>query len=169
MENPTEAQRLQLQQTVEWIRHLLGYFVQAAGFFIAADALLLGYGIGQKKAVFLLFACFSVIGMAVALWLFIDITIPASCVAIHLERELLGKDAIGLINLVLLSRSVAVYERLVRFDEARTNPERKALMRGALPLWDFVKGPSLLALLAMLAAQTVFFVVSLTALHYSFA
>src|SRR5690349_10657296 len=45
MENPTEAQRLQLQQTVEWIRHLLGYFVQAAGFFIAADALLLGYGI----------------------------------------------------------------------------------------------------------------------------
>jgi hypothetical protein len=45
-----EALRLQMEQALELVRHMLGIIVQAVGFFVAADALLIGYGVSQKKS-----------------------------------------------------------------------------------------------------------------------
>lgn len=78
----TEALRAQLQNATEWIRHLLGLLVQACGFFIAADALLVGYGITQKKAVFLFFGCLSVAGIGMTAWITNRAMMPANFVAL---------------------------------------------------------------------------------------
>jgi hypothetical protein len=161
--------RLELQQAIELIRHLISLFVQAAGFFIAADALLLGYGIGQRRALYLLFACLSVVGMAVTLWLLLGASVTPSYVAIRLERKLLGPNEVTLVDFVVRFRNRLLYERLIQADDADTSfEERERLIRQGLPFRDFVKGATLYGLGAMLLAQIAFFVLSLTTLGYSF-
>jgi hypothetical protein len=55
-----DALRVQMQQAIETFRHMTTLFVQSSGFLIAADGLLFGYGLAQKKAVPLLIASLTV-------------------------------------------------------------------------------------------------------------
>jgi hypothetical protein len=118
-----EALRTQLQYTTEWIRHLLGLLVQACGFFIAADALLTGYGIVQRKAVFLLLGSLSIVGVGVISWLLHRTMIPANSVALYLERRLFGPSAVALISSTLQMTDRALHDRLLAANE---RPEKNA-------------------------------------------
>jgi hypothetical protein len=163
-----EVLRLQLQQTIDWMRQLVGFLVQASGFFLAADALLLGYGITQKKAVFLLLAGFSVAGILVTGWLFARASIPANYVAIHLERRLLGSGSVGLASFVLRIENRRIYDRLIRADHVE-DAERAKLVRQTLRLRDFVMYSGAIALFALLLGQIALFGISLAVLEFSFA
>lgn len=44
-----DALRIQMQQAIETFRHLTTLFIQCAGFLIAIDGLLFGYGLSRKR------------------------------------------------------------------------------------------------------------------------
>jgi hypothetical protein len=84
-----EALRLQMEQAMELVRQMLGNIVQAIGFFIAADALLFGYGVSQKKSGVLLIASFTVVGIFVSVGFGLSSVGPAVYAALYVERLLL--------------------------------------------------------------------------------
>jgi hypothetical protein len=84
-----EALRLQMEQAMELVRHMLGIIVQAVGFFITANVLLIGYGVSQKKSGVLLLASFTVLGIIVSVVICLNSIGPAVYVAMYVERLLL--------------------------------------------------------------------------------
>jgi hypothetical protein len=88
-----DALRVQMQQAIETGRHLATLFVQSAGFLIAADGLLFGYGLAQRKAVPLLIASLAPLGIAVVLILILSHGLPVGYVALMSERRLLSHEA----------------------------------------------------------------------------
>lgn len=84
-----DALRLQLQQAIEFLRHSQTLIVQAFGFFVTADVLLLTYGFSQRSASGLLAASLMPLAMLVATWLILTTGLSYVYIAIRLERDLL--------------------------------------------------------------------------------
>jgi hypothetical protein len=84
---------------------------QSLGFFITADALLIAYGLSQRKAGIILMAALTVVGMFVALWRGAWIMFPAVYVAMRAERVLLPGEA-TLANAYMTLKMCASYEKL---------------------------------------------------------
>jgi len=106
-----EALRIQLQQAIELIRSYMTLSVQSLGFFITADALLIAYGLSQRKSGIILMAALAVIGMLAIIWRGAEIMIPATYVAMRTERVLLPGQA-TLVNAYMGLRMRAAYEKL---------------------------------------------------------
>ena len=88
-----DALRVQMQQAIETFRHLTTLFVQCAGFLIAIDGLLFGYGLAQKKAVPLLIASLAPVGIVFVLMLVLSNGLPMVYVAVKSEVRLLPREA----------------------------------------------------------------------------
>ena len=82
-----------MQQAIETFRHLTTLFVQSAGFLIATDGLLFGYGLAQKKAVPLLIASLTPLAIIVVLMLILSHGLPVGYVAVRSEQRLLPREA----------------------------------------------------------------------------
>ena len=93
------------------IRSYMTLTTQSLGFFIAADALLIAYGLSQRKASIILMAALTVIGMSVALWRGAESMLPAACVAMRAERVLLPGQ-VTLVNTYIGLRLRAEREKL---------------------------------------------------------
>ena len=81
-----------MQQAIETFRHQSTLFVQSAGFLIATDGLLFGYGLAQRKAVPLLIASMTPLAIAVVLMLILSHGLPVAYIAVRSEQRLLPHE-----------------------------------------------------------------------------
>src|SRR5689334_16371754 len=81
--------QLQLQQAVETFRFQMGLLVQVWGFLIAADAILVGYSLSQRKAVLLVAASVMPILMFLAVRAIYSHGLPFLYIALQIERQLM--------------------------------------------------------------------------------
>jgi hypothetical protein len=79
----------QLQQAIDTFRFQMGLLVQVWGFLIAADAILVGYSVTQKKGVLLLIASVMPVLMFLASRAILAHGLPFLYIAIYLERRLM--------------------------------------------------------------------------------
>ena len=106
-----DALRVQMQQAIETFRHLTTLFVQSAGFLIAADGLLFGYGLAQRKAVPLLMASLAPLAIIVVLMLVLSQGLPVGYVAVKSEQRLLPREA-TLAQTYLMTKYPLAYSRI---------------------------------------------------------
>jgi ribosomal protein S18 acetylase RimI-like enzyme len=157
-----EALRIQLQQSIEMIRSGMTLTTQSLGFFITADALLIAYGLSQRRAGIILMATFTVIGMFVALWRGAWIMIPAAYVAIRAEQVLLPGQA-TLINTYMTLKMRAAYEEL---DAVLGEGARRQGGYGKDAVKIFLKSNILISLTVMLLFQVGLFALVLIVANY---
>src|SRR5262245_60468471 len=84
-----DAVRMQWQQALEFIRHQSTIVVQAFGFVITADVLLIAYGISQRSAGAFALSSLMPLAAVAALWLTLDVIVPCIFVVIQLEQQIL--------------------------------------------------------------------------------
>lgn len=159
--------QLEMQQALELARQVMGFAVQAAGFFIAADTLLLAYGLSQRRAGFLLLAGFAVVGVVVTLWRGLEGLAPIVYVAIYLER-LLVVGHVTLVASYVRIREPIVYDRLnaaLNIDDVQ---EREQSVRSAISLSSLSRSRTFQALAGMLVVHMALFVLALTVWDYTF-
>jgi len=164
-----DTMRLQLQQAIEGLRQQQTHVVQASGFFITADVLLLTYGFSQRNASGLLAASLTPVAMLVATWLILTTGLPYAYVAIRLERELLPNWT-PLVATIMKMRQPAVYKRLdvaLGIDDAGGWEEAARVARRS-GTGIFRSAMSWL-LLAWFLVQVVIFIVALIILDYQMA
>jgi GNAT superfamily N-acetyltransferase len=158
-----EALRIQLQQALEMIRSGMTLTTQSLGFFITADALLIAYGLSQRKAGIILMAALTVVGMFVVLWRGAWLMFPAAYVAMRAERVLLPGQT-TLVNTYMTLWMHAVYEELdaVLGEDAR---RREGHWKGAVKI--FLKSNILISITIMLLFQIGLFVLVLIVANYT--
>jgi hypothetical protein len=163
-----EALRLQMEQALELVRHLLGIIAQAIGFFIAADALLFGYGVSQKKSGVLLIASLTVVGIIASVALGLNALGPAVYVAVYVERLLLPNHT----TVSALSLSVkwpAIYDRVNAALSMQDVQQREQEIRQAFSVPSLLREVRTFRLLsAMFLIQLATVFLTLIAFNYSF-
>jgi len=164
-----ETLRLQLQQAIEGLRQQQTLIVQAFGFFMTADALLLTYSFSQRNASGLLAASLMPLAMLTASWLILATGIPFAYNAMRLERCLLPGQItlIATTIRVLQPTTYNVLDLALGIDD----PERQAraihaAKRSGIGLFD--RAMSWL-LLAAFTLQVATFIIALTIFNYRFA
>jgi hypothetical protein len=121
-----DALRVQMQQAIETFRHQSTLFVQSAGFLIAADALLFGYGVAQKKAVPLLIASLTPLAIFIVLMLVLSHGLPVAYVAVSSEQRLLPKET-TLAETYLMSKYPIAYSWIESAIKAGQNERNQML------------------------------------------
>ena len=163
-----EALRLQMEQAMELVRQMQGNIVQAAGFFIAADTLLLGYGVSQKKAGALLLACFTVLGIFGSMRSGLKFLGPAVYAGLYAERLLLPNDVTLLASLMRI-RYPAIYDRLNAVLSIQDIQQREHEIRHAISDRNLLRGfPVFRALSVLFLLQLAAFFLALIVFNYSF-
>ncbi len=163
-----EALRLQMEQALELTRQLLGSMVQTVGFFVAADALLLGYAVSQRKSGVLLFACLTVLGIFVSLWRGLNSIAPAAYVALYVERLLLPNH-ITLVASLLRIKYPAIYDRLDAALSIQDIHQRQQEIRRVVSFRSLLReSRTFQALSAMFLVQLASFFLALIVFNYSF-
>jgi hypothetical protein len=164
-----EALRLQLEQAMELARQLMGNMVQAAGFFIAADTLLLGYGLSQKKAGALLFASLTVLGIFVSLWRGLSAIVPVAYVALYMERRLLSND-ITLFDSLLRIKYPLIHDRVGMVLNIPDIQVREKEIRRTASFLDLLRqSKTFQALSVMFLVQLGVFFLAVAAFGYRFS
>src|SRR5262249_26544753 len=132
------------------------------GFFIAADALLIAYGLSQRKAGIILMATLTVIGMFVALWRGVWIMVPGGvCRNTRGTRLLPGQATLANANMTLRMR--AEYEKL---DAAMGEDGRRR--EGWKIAANCLGSGILISLITMLLFQVGLFALALIVANYTF-
>jgi hypothetical protein len=160
-----ESVRLQLQEALVTFRLQTSMMVQAFGFLVAADALLLGYGFSQKEAGILLIAGFMPLAL---LFVYIEVArhaVPVAYVAIRLERLLLPGE-MTLAATYCATRIRPVFSAIESIpDTVRADDLVSAFKMS--PLFWLKARPSL-ALYCAAIAQFGLFLAGLVAFNYRF-
>lgn len=114
------ARQSQLQQAVETLRFQTGLLTQFFGFLIAVDALLVGYALAQRQAVFYLLAISAPLVALAASWVALNYAVPIVYVAVRLERQLLPAED-TMVATYVRTKFPIVFQRIVAALEA-TDP-----------------------------------------------
>lgn len=166
-EPENESLRLELKEAIGAFQIQASLIVQTAGFFIAADTLLLAYGFSQRRSgIFLLASFMPPVMLAVYIFLRID-SISVIYVAMMLEEKLNLRD-IPLVGTLARIRMKSVFKVLDGTDMPMADPRsRELLLERATRkyLWND-SATRLLCLVTLL--QIGFFLLSLLLFHYPF-
>ena len=133
-----ESLRMELQEALVTYRQWASQLTQVAGFFVAADVVLVSYGFSQRLAAILLVA--STVPMLILVMYMVigSVNRPIVNLILRIERKLLIEDSLG----AILAQTWLKWESL----------------------WSTVP----ITLYTATAAQLGLFVLSLTVFHYSF-
>ncbi|MFE9694460.1 hypothetical protein [Micromonospora sp. NPDC005806] len=160
---------LQLQQSYESIRFVFGLAVQGVGILVAADSVLLGYGLAQRQAEFLLAAAIMPILIVLVGRVTITNAVPLAYVALRLERQSGDADTPTLGATYLRSKSPQLLHLLEEHLAAEHANEAPNLARDPLGhrwyRWHTM--PNVILVVGSLA-QVGIFVVALTVFRYPF-
>jgi hypothetical protein len=110
-ENEDEALRAQMQHGYEALRSLAALAIQMCGFLIAADSVLLGYGLSQRHAGFLFVASVFPLVVLVLSAMIIAHGFPMVYVALRAERRL-APDVDTLCNTYLAIRAPSLLRKI---------------------------------------------------------
>jgi hypothetical protein len=174
MPDPTqpddESLRLELKEAIGAIQIQASLIVQTAGFFIAADTLLLAYGFSQRRSgIFLLASFMPPVMLAVYTFVTRD-SVAAIYVAMVLEEKLNLRD-IPLVGTLARARvrMKPILKVLDESDAKMADPgTRDLLMKRATRRYLLDDSAARLLCLATLL-QIGFFLISLVLFHYPFA
>jgi len=161
-----DALRVQMQQAIETFRHLTTLFVQSAGFLVAADGLLFGYGLAQRKAVPLLMASLAPLGIIVVLMLLLSQGLPVGYVAVQSEQRLLPREA-TLARTYLMTKHPLAYSRIAPSLTKEENERGQILDDPPLRGLAGTKALALWLVIASIAQLALFFVAQIW-FDYSF-
>jgi|SRR6516165_2409902 hypothetical protein len=133
-----ESLRMELQEALVTYRQWASQLTQVAGFFVAADVVLVSYGFSQRLAAILLVA--STVPMLILVMYMVigSVNRPIVNLILRIERKLLIEDSLG----AILAQTWLKWESL----------------------WSTVP----ITLYTATAAQLGLFVLSLTVFHYPF-
>jgi hypothetical protein len=155
-----ETLRIQMQQSIETIRHLTSLFVQAIGFFTASNVLLLGYGLTQRKSGAILVAALMPLAVLSAQAIIYRNAVPIGYVALRCERKLTPGE-VTLAITYLRTQYNSLYVRLISIMEMEPEAQLTALrttrmpfLRSSFNLWYF--SGAIAQLVVFVLAQTVF-------------
>ncbi len=150
---------MQLQQAYDMIRFIGGVFIQATGVLIAADSVLLGYGLSQRQAVFLLIACAVPVLMLLVQAIAVANLLPIVFVALSLERSIVP-DSPTLVASYLGAKRL----RLPKIFMASTPQTIDAFdveeVRRSFKASPWLRGPAVAVMLLMVAGHVAIFCVS---------
>ena len=160
-----ESLRLELQEALVTWRHVASLLIQTAGFFIAADAVLISYGFAQKLAGILLFASALPIAMLFIFQIVWASVGPLLNLVLRIEQKLLIRgDSLGVtFGRSLLGSRVPV---LGAIDDL--NDEEIARLNQMTSNRRPYRGPIPTACFTAFVAQIVLFVLALTLFNYRF-
>ena len=155
-----------MQQAIETFRHLTTLFVQCAGFLIAIDGLLFGYGLAQKKAVPLLIASLAPVGIAFVLLLVLSNGLPMVYVAVRSEERLLPRE-VTVARTFVMTKYPLVYSWINPAQEMEPNERNRML---ANPPMRGMRGSKTLMISLVIGslAQLALFLVALIWFDYPF-
>jgi hypothetical protein len=152
-----DALRVQMQQAIETFRHLSTLFVQSAGFLIATDGLLFGYGLAQKKAVPLLIASLAPLAITVVLMLILSHGLPVGYVAVRSEQRLLPREA-TLAQTYLMTKYPLAYSWIAPSLEMEGDERNQMLANPPLRGMLGAKALALALVIGSIAQLALFFV-----------
>lgn len=148
-----ETLRLQLTKSIEMYGSMTSLLMQGVGFLVAADVVLLSYGITAKKSGPLLVAAFMPVIILILRIGFGRGSLAPAFVALQLEKRLCpGLDT--LTRTWLASQYANVHEFLGRVLDEPDERERMAMLRRGMPLRHSLTGPEWAFILTAIAIQT---------------
>jgi hypothetical protein len=152
-----DALRVQMQQAIETFRHLTTLFIQCAGFLIAIDGLLFGYGLAQKKAVPLLIASLAPLGITIVLIMILSHGLPVVYVAVRSEQRLLPRE-VTVTQTYLMTKYPIIYSWMAPAGEMGRDERNRMLANPPLGGMLGARAPVLLLVIGSLAQLALFFV-----------
>jgi hypothetical protein len=152
-----DALRVQMQQAIETFRHLTTLFIQCAGFLIAIDGLLFGYGLTQKKAVPLLIASLAPLGITIVLIMILSHGLPVVYVAVRSEQRLLPRE-VTVAQTYFMTKYPIAYAWMAPAVEMERDERNRMLANPPLRGMLGAKGPVLLLVIGSIAQLALFFV-----------
>lgn len=165
-ERESEIIRAQLQHSYEGLRSLSALGIQMCGFIVAADTLLLGYGLSQRQGAFLILASAMPLIMALVGAMVIINGFPMVYVALRAEQRL-GTDVDTLVTTFLKIRAPRLLEKITGVLKVAAG---EADVRRLVTLRNFIdfrsRGTLLLTVVWLL--HIVLAVCSLTFFNYRF-
>jgi len=112
-----EALRLELQEGIASFRHITTLMMQMVGIIVAADVLLVSYGISQRVSAILLIASFTPVIILIALFVIFNHAYPIIIAVMRMEDQFsLGEHSLA--NTYTRMRMAPMYPYLRRQVEA---------------------------------------------------
>jgi hypothetical protein len=158
---------VQLSSAIQQYQFWAGQLVQSLGFLVAADAVLLGYGINGRTSGAILLAALIPLAMLVVRLEFGRQGLVAAYVAIELERRL-DTDADSLISMQVATRYPRAYRALLEILRIENQDERvKALRKGMKPR-NVMRDSDTIVFIVTALAQVALFLFALIGLNRPF-
>jgi len=155
-----DALLLEFQEGISSFRHITTLIMQMLGILVAADAVLISYGISQRESAILLVASFIPIVILVGMLALYSHALPIAVVVMRLEDELsLGERAFAATYVRM--RLAPIYPLLIKA-EVKDEPNIKIPTK----TWLTVKPFHVLSYTFVL--QFALFVISWSVYHYHF-
>jgi hypothetical protein len=162
-----ESLRLELKEAIGAFQVQASLIVQTAGFFIAADTLLLAYGFSQRRSgVFLLASFMPLVMLAVYTFLRID-SVAVIYVAMTLEEKLNLHD-IPLVGTLARVRMKSIFKVLDETDTKMADPTTRDLLLKRATRRYLLDDSATRLLCLVTLLQIGFFLISLLLFHYPF-
>jgi hypothetical protein len=156
---------LQLQQSLETFRYAYNLLTQFAGFLIAADALLIGYGLSQRISSVFLFGALIPAAIGLAMSQFVLHVLPIWYVGMLTESRLeMSND--GLVGLYVRTHYAEVAALIDK--ELKEQGRHPALLEKSVSWRSTLSGNRVFLVLMAILGHIVFFVVSTVAYGYRF-
>jgi hypothetical protein len=157
-----EALRMELQEAIVTFREQITLLVQIAGFLVAADAALLGYGFAQGQSVILLIASFIPAILVVIAMIFVNATLPVIYVAMTLEQEL-GLRKAPLATIFAMRMFLGISPEAVNLNEANL---RDSII--SAPSTRLLKMRAAYIMYGITALQIALFLIATFVAHFRF-
>jgi hypothetical protein len=159
----SESLRLELQEAITTFRHQTGLLIQALGFILTADSVLLAYGFAQRQSGVLLVASLMPIALLIVLIQFMVGLVPICYVAIKLERKLSLREEphLALVATFVQTRDDLPFSSLENIENADVPKVHDSVL-------VVLKSRKSLILLCAFAVQLCLVVISITVFHYRF-
>jgi hypothetical protein len=160
-------QDLQLASAIQQYQFFVGQFFQSLGFLIAADALLLGYGVNSRTSGAILLASFMPIAMLLVRIELGRQALVAAYVAILIEQQL-GLSTDTLISTQIAARYPAAYKGLLTIIHMEGRDNRLEAIQKGMRRRNAIKDSDTLVFLVAALIQLGLFLFVVLAL-WSFA
>lgn len=160
----SDALRIQWQQALEFLRQQNTIAVQAFGFLITADILLVAYGMSQRIASAFALASLMPLASVAVVWLVLDVAIPCTFVVLQLEQQLLpGQSTLSIT--VLRITTPNLYSQLMAASQVEDMTRRDQTIRKAKRSY-LTKTPILPIAITIFALHISIFVFALALADY---
>jgi hypothetical protein len=166
-EKEIDAVRAQMQHSYEALRSLATLAIQMFGFIIAADSLLLGYGLSQRQAGFLLIASAMPQLILLLAAMVIAHGFPMVYVALRAERRL-APNTDTLCSTYLTMRAPGLLRMINQHLDAEDSADRMSELRRLASARRFIdfRSTGTVVLGVGWISQVVLFVLALFLFHY---